>query len=178
MTATRANKVSFRGKVDRHHLAAPLLRSPGDAVIVERGKPRLLILRCPCGCGDDLLINLDRRTGKAWHLYQKRQRLTLYPSYWRDDGCGSHFILWNDEISWCYGWESEESDYWQVPTEIEEKVYAALPHDYFVNYEEIAERLDLIPWAALQACRQLVRQDKAVADKWPCRNNYRRIAPA
>jgi hypothetical protein len=103
--------------------------------------------------------------------------LTLYPSYWRDDGCGSHFILWNDEVSWCYGWESEEADYWQVPSEIEEKVYAALPDDYFVNYEEIAEKLDLIPWEGLQACRQLARKGKAASDKWPHRNMYRRLTP-
>src|ERR1041385_2821383 len=99
MTRTRANKVKLRGNVERHDLATPLLQVPGDAVIVERGKPRLLILRCPCGCGDNLLINLDRRVGKAWHLYQRRKRLTLFPSYWRDDGCGSHFILWDDDIS-------------------------------------------------------------------------------
>lgn len=177
MMATRVNRVNFRGKVERRDLGAPLLESAGDAVLVERGKPRLLILRCPCGCGDDLLINLDRRAGKAWHLYRKRNRLTLYPSYWRDDGCGSHFILWNDEVSWCYGWESEEADYWQVPSEIEEKVYAALPDDYFVNYEEIAEKLDLIPWEGLQACRQLARKGKAASDKWPHRNMYRRLTP-
>jgi len=176
MTGTRVNKVKFWGKVERHDLAASLLRSPGDVVIVERGKPRLLILRCPCGCGDDLLINLDQRAGKAWHLYQKRKRLTLYPSYWRDDGCGSHFILWNDQISWCYGWESEEADHWQVSSETEDQVYGALADDYFINYEEIAEKLDLIPWETLQACRQLVKQRKAVADKSPLRNMYRRSA--
>jgi hypothetical protein len=100
--------------------------------------------------------------------------LTLYPSYWRDDGCGSHFVLWNDEISWCYGWESEQSDYWQVPPDVEETVYGALPDDYFVNYEQIAHKLDLIPWEALQACRQLAKQGRAFADKWPHRGMYRR----
>src|SRR5256885_6078872 len=107
MMQTRTERVRFRGKVETRDSASSLLSQSGDAVIVERGKPRLLILRCPCGCGDDLLINLDRRAGKAWHLYQKRKRLTLYPSYWRDDGCGSQFILWNDESSWSYGWASE-----------------------------------------------------------------------
>jgi len=172
--ATPVSKVSFRGRVERRDLGTPLLQAPGDAVLVERGKPRLLILRCPCGCGDDLLVNLDRRAGKAWYLYRSRKGVSLYPSYWRDDGCGSHFIVWNNHIYWCRGWESDESDDWQVPSELEEKVYAALPDDWFINYEQIAEQLDLIPWEALQACRQLAKQGKAIADKWPRRGMYRR----
>jgi len=173
--ATPVSKVSFRGKVEQRDLGTPLLQAPGDAVVVERGKPRLLILRCPCGCGDDLLVNLDRRAGKAWYLYRSRKGLSLYPSYWRDDGCGSHFIVWNNHIYWCRGWEADESDEWQVSSELEDKVYAALPDDWFINYEQLAEQLDLIPWEALQACRQLGKQGKAVADKWPRRGMYRRI---
>ena len=103
------------------------------------------------------------------NLYRNRKGLSLYPSYWRDAGCGSHFIVWNSQIYWCLGWESEESDEWCVTPEIEEKVYAALPDDWFINYEDIAKQLDLIPWEALQACRQLGQQGKAVADKWPRR---------
>jgi len=175
MMAARANRVWFRGKVQRRDLGTPLLNEPGDAVLVERGKPRLLVLRCPCGCGDDLLINLDRRAGKAWHLYRNRKGLTLFPSYWRNDGCGSHFIVWSSQIYWCYGWESEDSDSWQVSSDIEQKVYGALPDEWFADYEQVAEQLDLIPWEVLQACRQLVKQGKAVADKWPRRGMYRRL---
>jgi hypothetical protein len=174
MMATRVNRISFRGKDERRDLGAALLQAAGDAVLVERGKPRLLLLRCPCGCGDDLLINLDRRAGQAWYLYQKRKRLTLYPSYWRDDRCGSHFILWNDHISWCRGWESDEAEDWNVSAEIEDKVYSLLPDDWFINYEEVAQQLDMIPWETLQACRQLAKQGKAVADKHPRRGMYRR----
>ncbi|TAL03636.1 MAG: hypothetical protein EPO07_05910 [Verrucomicrobia bacterium] len=172
----RAETIRFRGKVESRDGAALLLSNPGDAVIVERGKPRLLILRCPCGCGDDLLINLDRRAGAAWYLYQKRKGITLFPSYWRDDKCGSHFILWNDHIYWCLGWETDESDTWQVSLEIEDKVYAAMPDEWFVNYEQLAEQLDFIPWEVLQACRQLVKKGKAAADKWPRGGTFRRAA--
>src|SRR5262245_20190289 len=112
--ANAVEKVSFRGKVEQRDMAARLLQAPGDAVIIERGRPRLLIFRCPCGCGDDLLVNLDRRAGKAWYLYQSRKGLSLYPSYWRDDRCGCHFILWNNQIFWCRGWESEGIDRWRV----------------------------------------------------------------
>jgi len=167
----------LRGKTETRDSASPLLSKGGDAVIVKRGKPRLLIVRCPCGCGDDLLINLDKRAGKAWYLYRNRKGLSLYPSYWRDDGCGSHFIVWNNQIYWCYGWESDESDDWYVSLELEQKVYAALSGEWFTNYEQVAEQLDLIPWEALQACRQLTKKGKAIADKWPRRGMYRRIEP-
>src|SRR5690349_12185968 len=105
--AIPVSKISFRGRVERRDLSTPLLRAPGDAVLVERGKPRLLIIRCPCGCGDDLLVNLDRRAGKAWYVYRNSKGLTLYPSYWRDDGCGSHFIVWDSHIYWCREWQSD-----------------------------------------------------------------------
>ena len=94
----------------------------------------MLVIRCPCGCGDDLLLNLDLRAGSAWGFYRNRRGLTIYPSYWREDGCGSHFILWNDRIYWCYGWETAGSDSWQVSEEIEAKVYNALPSDGYAKY--------------------------------------------
>ncbi len=174
----RVKAITFRGKVESRDAAVSLLSNAGDAVVVERGKPRLLIVRCPCGCGDDLIINLDRRAGAAWYLFQQRKGLTLYPSYWRDDKCGSHFILWSNHIYWCRGWESDESDAWLVSSEIEDKIYAALSEEWFVSYEQLAEQFDLIPWEALQACRQLARNGKAVADKLPRSGMYRRLSPS
>ncbi|HWH60441.1 MAG TPA: DUF6527 family protein [Terriglobales bacterium] len=175
MIRTKAKKIRYRGTVETRDTAQPLLLKSGDAVIVERGKPRLLILRCPCGCGDDLIVNLDRRAGAAWHFYRSRKGLTLFPSYWREDRCGSHFILWNNQIYWCYGWESDESDRWQVSAATKEKVYALLTDEYFVDYAALAEQLDLIPWEALQACRQLAKEGRAIADEAPRNGMYQRI---
>jgi Family of unknown function (DUF6527) len=173
--SSRVGKLKFCGKAESRDAAAALLSNAGDAVLVERGKPRLLILRCPCGCGDDLIINLDRRAGAAWLFYRNRKGVTLFPSYWRDDRCGSHFILWNNRIYWCRGWESDESDTWQVSPDVEDRVYAALSDEWFLSYEDLAEQLTIIPWEVLQACRQLVKQGKAVADRWPRRGMYRRV---
>src|ERR1700736_4285138 len=100
---TRVHKISYRGVVRSRHLAADKLSEAGDAVVVQRGRPRMLLIRCPCGCGDDFLVNLDGRLGPAWRHYSTRRGLALYPSYWRDGDCGSHFIVWNDRIYWCYG---------------------------------------------------------------------------
>lgn len=172
----RVYKITFRGKVESRDAAPKLLCNNGDAVIVERGKPRLLIIRCPCGCGDDLLVNLDHRAGPAWRYYRNQHGLSLYPSYWRDSECRSHFIIWNSHIYWCHGWESDESDNWSVSPSIEDDVLKMLPENGFRSYEEMAEELNLIPWEVLQACRQLVKRGLAIASKWLRRGEFRKIS--
>jgi hypothetical protein len=58
-------KLTLKGVVRSRRETAGLLKSPGDAILVERGTPRWLLLLCPCGCGAELPINLDSRTGPA-----------------------------------------------------------------------------------------------------------------
>jgi len=171
----KAKKVKFKGTVESRDMADSLLEKPGDTVLVLRGTPRMLVMRCPEGCGDNLIINLDRRTGYAWRLYQRRNTFTLYPSYWRKDGCRSHFIVWNNLIYWCYGWETDESDHWSVSSSLEHLVLSALPTGHFTTYEDLAETLGLNPWETLQACRQLTWQGKAVSGKGKRNNEFRKI---
>jgi hypothetical protein len=172
---SRTDTISFIGSVATHDGATELIQTAGDVVLVEREKPRMLVMRCPSGCGDDLIINLDKRVGYAWRFYRNNSGFTLFPSYWRSDGCKSHFIIWNSKIYWCYGWESEEASTWSTPAEIERLVLNALPQTYFLTYEEIAERLNLIPWEVLQACRQLVRNGLAVRNEKPNDREFRRV---
>jgi len=174
--ADRTHQIRYHGAVSSRDLAAERLSGAGDAVLVERGQPRMLVMRCPCGCGDDLLVNLDGRVGPAWRYYSTRRGLTLYPSYWRDGNCGAHFIVWNDRIYWCYGWKTDESDDWSVSEAIEEALLAALPDDRFVSYLDLADNLRLIPWDALQACRQLVERGAAIGEKRFRSPKFRRIA--
>ncbi len=170
----RVTTVAFRGKVENRDAVAPLLSASGDVAVVERGKPRLLVMRCPCGCGDDLLVNLDNRAGPAWRYYLNRFGLTLFPSYWRDSACGSHFIVWNSHIYWCMGWETAESETWMVSKSIEEAVLAALPADRFIKYDDLAYQLDLIPWEVLQACRQLVKRGVVIGNVRPRSGEFRK----
>jgi hypothetical protein len=136
------------------------LVASGDAALVFRGIPRMLLVRCPCGCGDTLVLNLDRRTGPAWRLYQRGSVLTVHPSYWKDTGCGSHFILWNNRVLWC-DWIGYENDCARS-NDIEARVLAALTLRY-ISYEEMADLLGEIPWDVLQSCHALVRKGDAVA---------------
>lgn len=172
-TKQHARTITFRGVVATRDSADPLLLQAGDTVLVKRPSPRLLIMRCPCGCGDDLLINLDRRAGPAWRSYVRGDKLTVFPSYWREDACESHFVLWNDRIFWC-DFRSEDDDFWRVDSSVENAVLAALPSDRFANYAALAEELDLIPWEVLQACRQLESKKLALGHKGRRSGEFRR----
>lgn len=139
------------GTVERHSDAVALLKQPGDMALVVRGKPRMLVFSCPDGCGDILPVNLDPRADKAWHYYERRGTRSLYPSVWRDEGCGAHFILWDDVIYW-----SRLNDGPTPSGLLKDKVLRELSATDYRSYFEIALALDEIPWAVSSACRQLV----------------------
>lgn len=75
-------------------------QSQGTLVPVRRGRLRAIVFSCPCGCAELLVINLDRRTGKAWKLYARAGRVTLSPSVWRTTGCKSHFFVIANRVVW------------------------------------------------------------------------------
>src|SRR5258706_1791972 len=163
---TKATKVSYKGSVSNRSGSKGLLLTPGDFIMVRRGVPRLVILRCPCGCGDDLLINLDKRSGPAWRLYSKGGMYTLFPSYWRDTECGSHFIIWNNKVYWCYS-SNETEEELTVSEEIETLVLSTFKDQEFIHYLDLADESGLIPWECLQACKQLLNKKLCEAkDTW------------
>ena len=141
-----------------------LLKTPGDAVLIERGRPRWLLLLCPCGCGDELPINLDGRAGPAWKLYRnKGGEVSLYPSVWRDSGCESHFIIRRNSITLFGQYEDSlflntRSDWRALVQLTREK----LPSETYASFVDVAESIDEIPWDVLDACRQLVREGVAI----------------
>lgn len=135
--------------------ALSMLRGPGDGALVVRGQPRWFLLKCPCGCGDDISINLDSRTGPAWRYYEGRNGFTLFPSIWRESGCKSHFIIWANRILWFDGLDEEPDE-----SELEQIVLGALSSKER-HFAEIACQLNEIPWAVLAAARGLVRKGTA-----------------
>lgn len=160
----RVKEISFKGIIKTRSESKNLLINPGDLAIVERDVPRLIILRCPCGCGDDLIINLDNRIGPAWRLYSKSNSHTLYPSYWRDTACNSHFILWNNKIYW-FGRDEEFSDDLDISTQNEDLILRALKENEFTHYLDLANECRLDPWECLQACKQLSKKGLSKSKK-------------
>ena len=156
--------IRFHGTVSSRGEASAYLKTPGDAVLVERGRPRLLLISCPCGCGEQLPINLDARSGPAWRFYRTESTgLTLYPSVWRESGCGSHFIIWRDRIL-LFGrnedeWDDPSVEDGSMPST--QAVFELLPAGNLMPFSEIAESLDAVPWDVLKVCRKLVRAGRA-----------------
>jgi hypothetical protein len=152
----------LRGTVASRGAASALLQTPGDAVIVERGDPRLLVLACPCGCGEVYPVNLDPRSGPAWRLYRRKNvGLSVFPSVWRDTGCRSHYIIWRGEIL-LFG--SDREDRLDVGVEGYGELGSAILDRLgptFMPFAEIAEHLQAVPWDVLYVCRQLVSEGKA-----------------
>ncbi len=169
-----ARQVDFLGTAEYRGEAEAMLRSPGDAALVERGVLRSLVMRCPDGCGQTLVVNLDPRAGKAWRLDRRRGTTTLYPSVWRDGGCESHFIVWKDVILWCDRFEdgNREPDYDQG---IEPLVLEALPIHQHMDAATIALRLNLLVWDAAKALRRLAARGEACEGTGSLRGAYRRV---
>lgn len=157
MTSERVRRVRWRGVVGRHRDANSLLAHPGDVVLVERGRPRHLVLRCPCGCGDDISLNLDPAAGPCWRLI-RRDPLIVMPSVWRETGCESHFFVWKHEIDWLE-WSLDADN--EIDGELLNRVEHALRHDEFRSITELALDLDETLGDILVACRCLVRGERA-----------------
>src|SRR5260221_9162607 len=80
-------------RVMDQHQADQHLRARGTLVIVGPTQaPKWLKLRCPCGCGEIVSVNLQRRLKPAWKLrVDDGDAVSLSPSVWRTSGCRSHF---------------------------------------------------------------------------------------
>jgi len=167
--------VASRADASRHLLA------PGDAVLVDRGVPRWLLISCPCGCGEELPINLDGRAGKAWRLYRHpKWGLSLFPSVWRDTDCRSHFIIWRDQIL-LFGRNEhafDESSFGEEGMPAAETVLAQIPITGRISFTDIAEALHAVPWDILRVCRKLVRSGNAYEGRGSERGSFGRKSQA
>ena len=132
------------------------LRQSGDYLVVFRGRPRNVVMLCPCGCGQEIVINLDSRTGPAWRLYWRGKKATLYPSVWRESGCRSHFVIWNDKI---FSFEYDDDwSYEAYDPELENRIQSSILETEFTFYRDISDELDELPWTVLVACRRLTEK--------------------
>lgn len=153
----RASKIRDRGTVTHRQEAVALLERPGDSVLVFRGVARALVMACPDGCGEVLTINLDARTDKAWRYYKKRNQVSLFPSVWRDTGCGSHFILWSHKILWC-DFKDEEEPIVEEASLLRSRILQKMLYTW-VHYSEIAQSLDEVPWDVQSICSDLAHKE-------------------
>jgi hypothetical protein len=174
MTAP-ARRIRLCAEVEHRHDADAFLKTAGDAVLVQRGRPRSLVIACPDGCGEVLAVNLDPRSGKAWRIYRKGNAVSLSPSVWRDGGCESHFIVWRGHIIWCnrFEYDNEQPVY---DGALETEVLETLSTVQFRSPQDIAEQLNEIPWDVMGAARNLVTRGLAEYGSGAQRQSIRRKA--
>jgi hypothetical protein len=166
----------LRGSVPRYSEASKRLVHPGDAVLIHRNINRSIVFSCPCGCQEQLPINLDARAGPAWHLYRGSGRdVSLFPSVWRESGCKSHFIVWHNNI-YLLSTSDEEID--QEASQADRALAATildhLPETTLLPFAKLAEDINAIPWDVLSICRQLVRVGAAHEGSGKRRGHFRR----
>ena len=169
-------QITLQAEVTSRVGAAALLEKAGDAVLVVRGTPRWLLLRCPCGCGEEIPVNLDGRAGKAWRLYRApSEGLTVFPSIWRDTGCKSHFVIWRGHILMFGAGRKSYSPRDELDMgALSRRVLSAWPASGLSSYVEVADRLGEIPWGVLEACRDLVATGMLAEGKGVQRGTFER----
>jgi len=168
----RVDLIRLKGTTASHGDALSLVRWAGDTAMVVRSRPRTLVFKCPCGCGDTVTLNLDGRAGKAWTLYQRRGGLSLYPSVWRDNGCESHFSIWDNRVLWL------DSDWWIDEEEVSglaARVIELVPSNTFTHFRDLADQIEEVPWSVLRACRHLARAGQVIEGEGDSRGRFRRI---
>jgi hypothetical protein len=147
-----ATRIRFRGETIAVGDAQPLLVQSGDVVIVVREHPRWIVMSCPCGCGETLRVNLDRRAGPAWRIWRGPTGLTLYPSVSRNTGCRTHFIVWDDHI-WHSGIWPDLDDVADLASTVLRRLgntgRSAL---------DLADELLVLPWRVTVVLRNLQRR--------------------
>jgi hypothetical protein len=164
----QSNRLTLRAKVNSRDEARELVTQPGDAVLIVRGSPKSFVLVCPCGCGDQLTINLDSQSGPAWHFFESNGEVTLYPSVWRESGCKSHFVIWQSRI-YLFG----QNDFERTRNKkLERRVYRQLADGRSCHFADLANALSELPWSVLLACENLARDGKIRELEKPNRGTF------
>jgi hypothetical protein len=88
-------------KVVQVESRADLPRNLGAALYIVGQTPKWAVLKCPCGCGEVIDVNLMQARHPSWTLSFRDGKVTLLPSLWvPEERCGSHFWIRDSKIDW------------------------------------------------------------------------------
>lgn len=79
-------------------------RLPRRDLVLARddGEDWCVGFKCPCGCGRIIELLLINEARPRWTLkLNEKQKPTLQPSVWLQNGCRSHFLLIEGRVIWC-----------------------------------------------------------------------------
>lgn len=76
---------------------------PGKIIVVGgMGYQKWAYFRCPCGCGEIIMLSLQATRRPRWSVsLDARGRPTLDPSIRQTAGCFSHFWIRGGHVEWC-----------------------------------------------------------------------------
>jgi hypothetical protein len=82
--------------------AANAARRNGVAALVRvADRDKWLLLRCPCGCGQQIALNLMHSHNPFWRIeVRSRASFSVHPSV-DSTTCGAHFWLRDGRVIWC-----------------------------------------------------------------------------
>jgi hypothetical protein len=100
---------------------------------------------------------------KAWRFYRKRKQVSVFPSVWRDTGCGSHFIIWNHNIVWCDDVRGDRDVVVEDEAELQARILPLCTGEW-QHFTQLAERLAEVPWDVNRACLDLVHRDSVLVE--------------
>jgi hypothetical protein len=70
-------------------------------IIGEKRYKWLAVLICPCGCSDQIQLNLLQEGNPCWKVIKHWDKsVSIFPSIWRTIGCKSHFTIRKGTVSW------------------------------------------------------------------------------
>lgn len=70
-------------------------------IIGEKNSPWLIAFTCPCGCKENIQLNLLKEADPNWRFkITYKNKINISPSVWRTTGCKSHFFVRNSKIDW------------------------------------------------------------------------------
>jgi hypothetical protein len=82
--------------------AASAAKATGIAALVRGGgREKWLLMKCPCGCGQQIALNLMQSHSPQWKVsVQSAKRFSIHPSV-DATSCGAHFWLRDGKVIWC-----------------------------------------------------------------------------
>lgn len=76
---------------------------PPSTIVIVGGSnwSKWAFMKCPCGCGEVLTLSLMKSYEPTWKLsIDMKNRVSLRPSVWKQDGCRSHFFVKKSRLIW------------------------------------------------------------------------------
>ena len=71
------------------------------AIVANDGKQKWALMRCPCGCGEIIMLNLMLSHSPNWEVTKNHDGThSLSPSI-DSTTCGAHFLIKSDRLTWC-----------------------------------------------------------------------------